>query len=241
MEIVPGVHAIDRLGAGRVYLYQEADPSTSLRASRLTLIDTGLAGSAERIFAAIERLGRRPEELRQVVITHYHRDHTGALADVVERTGAQVLVHALDAPVVRGERPPAPPNPTGAWRLLRPLLARGDATAKPVRVDRELTDGDEIELDGGARVVHAPGHTPGSIAIYVASRRLLFAGDAAANAFGVGPPSGPFGLFNEDRTQLRASFRKLAELDFEVACFGHGPPLQRDACLAFRRAAERLA
>src|SRR3990172_12408668 len=80
MEIVPGVHAIDRLGVGRAYLYQEGDPSTSLRASRLTLIDTGLAGSAERIFAAIERLGRQPEDLRQIVITHYPPDPTGALA-----------------------------------------------------------------------------------------------------------------------------------------------------------------
>ena len=232
MEIIPGVHTIDSLGVGRAYLYQEAD--------RLTLIDTGLAGSADRLYAAIEGIGRKPEELRRIVITHHHNDHIGSLADVVERTGAQVLAHPLDAPVVRGERPSPGPTASGLWRLLSPLLARGMRPAKPCRVDRELADGDEIDLDGGARVVHTPGHTMGSIALYLPARRLLFAGDAAINAFGLGPPSGVFGLHNEDRAQVRESFRRLAQLDFDVACFGHGRPLDRDASLAFRRAADRL-
>lgn len=233
MEIIPGVHAIDSLGIGRAYLYQEAD--------RLTLIDTGVAGSAERLFAAIEAIGRQPEDLRQIVITHYHNDHIGSLADVVERTDAQVLVHSVDAPVVRGDKSAPRPNATGVMRLILPLLARGNPPAKPARVDRELADGDEIDLDGGARVLHTPGHTMGSISIYLAARRLLFAGDAAANTLGLGPPSGPFGIFNEDRAEARASFRKLAELDFDVACFGHGAPLDKEASLAFRRAAEKLA
>lgn len=232
MEIIPGVHTIERLGIGRAYLYQEAN--------RLTLIDSGLPASAERIFAAIEGIGRRPEDLRQIVITHYHRDHIGSLAEVAERSGAQVLVHALDAPVVRGERPPAGPNVSGAWRLLLPLLARGERAARPAPIHRELADGNEIELDGGARVVHVPGHTPGSIALYLPRRRLLFAGDAAVRVFGIGPPAGVFGLFNEDRAQVGESFRKLAQLDFDVACFGHGPPLGREASRAFRRRAERL-
>ena len=232
MEIIPGVHAIEKLGVGRAYLYQEAD--------RLTLIDTGLANSADRVFAAIEAIGRQPEDLRQIVITHHHGDHIGSLANMVERTNAQVLVHAIDAPIVRGEQPPPGPTARGLWRALLPLLARGNKPAKPARVDRELQDGDEIDLDGGTRVLHVPGHTAGSIALHVPTKRLLLAGDAAANTFGLGPPSGPFGLFNEDQAQARASFRKLAELDFEVACFGHGRPLDREASLAFRRAAEKL-
>jgi len=232
MEIVPGVYAIDRLGVGRAYLYAEAD--------RLTLIDTGLPGSADRVYAEIERAGRKPEDLKQIVITHHHSDHAGALADVVARTGAQVLAHAIDAAVVRGDSPPGNADRRGLARLLTPVLGKSAKPPAPCRVDRELADGDEIELDGGARVLHVPGHTPGSIALYVPARRLLFAGDAASSALGLGPPRGPFGLFNEDQAQARASFRKLAELDFDAAFFGHGKPLDKGASLAFRRAAERL-
>ena len=151
-----------------------------------------------------------------------------------------MLAHSLDAPVVRGDAPLPRPNPGGALRLLRPLLARGTQSAPPAVVDRELADGDEVDLDGGAKVVHVPGHTTGSIAIHLPQRRLLFAGDAAVNALGLGPPSGPFGMFNTDRAQTRESFRKLAELEFDVACFGHGKPLDKDASRAFRRAAEKL-
>ena len=230
MEIIEGVHVIDSLGIGRAYLYAEAD--------RLTLIDTGLAGSADRIFAAIEAAGRKPGDLRQIIITHCHNDHIGSLANLVERTGAQVLAHSLDTPVVRGDAPP--PSPSGALRLLRPLLARAMQPAPAAAVDRELADGDEVDLGGGAKVLHVPGHTAGSIALHLPQRRLLFAGDAAVNALGLGPPSGPFGMFNADRAQTRESFRKLAELDFDVACFGHGKPLDKDASRAFRRAAEKL-
>ena len=225
MEVIAGVHTIEGLGIGRAYLYLEADS--------LTLIDTGLAGSADRILAAIEALGRRPQDLRQVVVTHHHRDHAGSLADVVERTDAQVLVHAIDAPVVRGDAPPPVPAGIGA------LLARRAQPAKPARVDRELQDGDEIDLDGRATVVHVPGHTAGSIALYLPARRLLFAGDAATGVLGVGAPAGPFGMFNENASQVKDSFRKLAALDFDVACFGHGKPLDRDASREFRIYAER--
>jgi glyoxylase-like metal-dependent hydrolase (beta-lactamase superfamily II) len=148
-----------------------------------------------------------------------------------------VLVHALDAPVLRGERAPAGPSGGGLWKLVYPFVARGAKPPKPSRVDRELADGDEIELDGGARIVHTPGHTPGSIAVYVPSRRLLFAGDAAANLFGLRPP---IGMFTEDHIEARASIRKLAQLDFDVVCFGHGKPLDKDASRAFRRLAEKL-
>ncbi len=231
MEILPGVHTIDRLGIGRAYLYQEADG--------LTLIDTGLPGSAERIFAAIERIGRRPEDLRQIVITHYHYDHAGSLAAVVERSGAQVLAHAFDAPVVRGDRAPAAGNGARLWRILY-RFGRGQKAPQATRVDRELHDGDEIDLDGGATVVHVPGHTMGSIALFVPNRKLLFTGDAVTNAFGLSLPAGLFGVFDEDRAELKPSFRKLAALDFDVACFGHGSPMNKDASRAFRRLAEQL-
>ncbi len=229
MEIIAGVHAVEGVDKGRAYLYQEAD--------RLTLIDTGLAGSAERIFGAIERLGRRPEDLRQIVITHYHSDHTGSLAEVVERTDAQVLAHALDAPVVRGEQPEAAPRLSKIEEQFFEALTKDVPPAPPSRVDREVVDGDEIDLDGGAKVVHVPGHTAGSIAIYLPKRRILFSGDAVERDL---DGRVIVGVFDVDPDEARRSFLKVAELDFEVACFGHGEPMDRGASLAFRRLADKL-
>ena len=230
MELIRGVHVIDR-GLVQAYLYQEAD--------RLTLIDTGLGRDAERILQEIAALGRKPQDLRQIVVTHSHADHTGSLAELVERTNAQVLAHELDAPVVRGDVPEPPPVfMSEIEREFSERISSDVPPVTPARVDRELVDGDEIDLGGGAQVVHVPGHTAGSIAVHVPKRRMLFLGDAAAR-----DPEGRLlvGVFNVDTQQARLSFRKLAQLDFEVACFGHGAPLDKDACLAFRRLAERLA
>lgn len=227
MKVIPGVHAINTHRMGRAYLYQEAD--------RLTLIDTGYAGRSGDIFTAIEALGRRVQDVRRTILTHWHIDHAGSVAALIERSErAEVIAHAFDAPIVRGERPG--PDPQGFWRFLGPGVRRLGPAFRPARVDREAQDGDEIDLDGGARIVHVPGHTAGSIAIYVPGRRLLFTGDAIANTLGLRKP---IGFFTEDHDAAPASIRKLAQLDFEVACFGHGRPLDKDASAKFRRMVDR--
>jgi glyoxylase-like metal-dependent hydrolase (beta-lactamase superfamily II) len=228
VEIIPGVHDID-LGMVHAYLYQEAD--------RLSLIDTGLTNSGAAIVDAIEGLGRKISDLKQIVVTHYHADHMGALAELAERTGAQVLAHVLDAPVVRGEQPEEEPRLSDLEKPFHEEISKSVMPARRCAVDRELVDGAEIELDGGAMVVHVPGHTAGSIALYVPKRRALFVGDAAARM-----PDGQLivGVFNVDPERTRASFRQLAELEFDAAFFGHGAPLDREASLGFRRVAEKL-
>ncbi len=230
MEIVPGVHSIDGLGVGRAYLYQEAD--------RLTLIDTGLTNSGAAIVDAIDGIGRKINDLKQIVVTHYHADHMGSLAEPAERSGAQVLAHALDAPVVRGEQPEEEPDLSALEEEVHAEISKNVHPARPCPVGHELLDGDDIELNGEALVVHVPGHTASSIAVYVPKRRALFTGDAAARM-----PDGQLlvGVFNVDPAQTRASFRRLAELEFDAVFFGHGAPMEQDASLAFRRLAEKLA
>jgi glyoxylase-like metal-dependent hydrolase (beta-lactamase superfamily II) len=73
--------------------------------------------------------------------------------------------------------------------------------------------------------------------VYIPSRRLLFAGDAAGYLAGLRLP---VGMFTEDGAAARASFRRLAQLNFDVACFGHGKPITKDASSAFRKFAGRL-
>jgi glyoxylase-like metal-dependent hydrolase (beta-lactamase superfamily II) len=100
-----------------------------------------------------------------------------------------------------------------------------------------VTDGAELPAAGGIRAVHTPGHTTGHVSYLWPDGGVLFVGDAATNMFrrlNVAP-------INEDDAAARASFAKLAELDFRVACFGHGSPIRGRAVDRFRRRLEKVA
>lgn len=223
MEILPNLRAIDFNGSVWAYLYVEADS--------LTLIDTGIAGDVRLILNEIDGVGRAVGDLRQVVLTHCHKDHAGTLSALQKLCDAPALAHQLDAPVIRGEAPVAEPTLSGPERQIFDSVAVGMPDAEPAKVHRELEDGDELDIGGGARVVHVPGHTPGSIAVYVPRAKVLFTGDAVASIDG--RPS--VGFFNVDPEQAKQSVRRLAELEFEVGCFGHGMPLTKEASFAFRK------
>ena len=87
-------------------------------------------------------------------------------------------------------------------------------------MDRELHDGDLVDFGGGAEILAIPGHTEGSIAVYLPHHCVLFTGDTIANVGTV-----MLGTFNQNRAQTVASFQRLAGLDVETACFGHGQPI----------------
>jgi glyoxylase-like metal-dependent hydrolase (beta-lactamase superfamily II) len=96
----------------------------------------------------------------------------------------------------------------------------------PANIEIEVEDGDDLPVAGGIKIIHTPGHTPGSICLYLKQEGLVFTGDLLARRLGVKLPSM---VFTADIPQEISSIRKLAELDFETACFGHGFPLRKDA------------
>jgi glyoxylase-like metal-dependent hydrolase (beta-lactamase superfamily II) len=228
MEVAPGVYSIERVRMAHAFLVE---------GEGLTLIDTGMRGSGESVLNALAALGRRVSDLRHIVISHHHFDHTGSLARLAEVSQATVSVHAADASYVRGDLPRPPFKRVGfsGW-FLRPFMGLFPQP-EPCHVDRELQDGDEIEAAGGLKVIHAPGHTPGHIALLMPSKRILFAGDAVLNVLGLRPP---MAMATVDMAQAKESVRKMAALDFDIACFGHGGVMRKDAVLRFRRFAERL-
>ena len=144
----------------------------------------------------------------------------------------------LDAPVIRGLIPGPLPQLTDAERdLYARIVTAGEIpSAPPARVDVEVGDGDLVEFGGGAAVVGTPGHTDGSVAIYLPEHRLAFTGDSAART-----PDGRVvvGPFNTDRDRAIDSLCCLAELDTDVACFGHGDPVMTGASGMLRTAADR--
>jgi glyoxylase-like metal-dependent hydrolase (beta-lactamase superfamily II) len=232
-EIFPFIYAIPG-GYVNTFLLTEEDG--------LTLIDSGLKGTERKIGRAIRQLGRKPSEVRNVLITHHHGDHVGSLAAIVAQSGAAVWAHPLDAPIIAGEKPRPHPNPASiAGRILGPLIERlPQNNPPPVTPTHEATDGAIIPIAGGVQVIHTPGHTMGHVAFLVPGHGgILFAGDAAARLLGrLGKPAL---MFTEDVGQTKESIRKLAALEFDTACFGHGSVLKGKANLEFRRYVERRA
>lgn len=203
----------------------------------LVVVDTGLPGSAPRIGAAIKEIGRKPSDVRSIIVTHAHPDHDGSAAALRRLTGAAIYMHEEDAALLRkgiGLRPltPSPGIPGIIFRLFIHPPAEVEAT----EVEGRLIDGGEAP--GRFRVVHIPGHCAGQVALYWATNGgVLIAADAAANQMGLG-----ISPAYEDLELGKRSLAKLAALDFEVAVFGHGNPILKGAAEAFRaRWAKRTA
>lgn len=230
IELLPRLRFI-RFPVGHAYLWHDPDG--------LTLIDAGLPESAPLIAAAIRQSGYQTADLRRLVLTHFHADHIGAAAGIAGWGEVEVLAHRDDAPFIRARAAgPAPDLADWEQPIYEQVMSQlAPEPVVPPRIDRELDDGDTLGFGDGAVAVAVPGHTPGSVALYLPRHQVLFTGDAVARG-----PAGQVmcGVFNVSRAQAAASLRRLASFDTEVACFGHGEPLTHDATAELQAAAQRL-
>ncbi len=226
MKVVPVVDCLYKVNLGMVNAY-------ILDEEELTLIDTGVPGSAEKILGALEKLGHAPEEVKHILVTHLHMDHTGSLAELKRRTGATVHMHPADAALVaegRGAREMNPAPGLLSFLVTKLFMKRAPSDVEPCETEEFLHDGDLLGFAGDLRVVHAPGHAEGQVAfLWPKSEGVLIAADAAANMMGLGYP-----IVVEDLDVAKSSLARLGQLEFEHACFGHGKPIVGGAAKAFR-------
>jgi glyoxylase-like metal-dependent hydrolase (beta-lactamase superfamily II) len=196
----------------------------------LVLVDTGIPGSARVIEQALASIGKRPADVRHILVTHCHADHAGSLAEMKRRTGAPATMHPLDAAMVReGKcRRPLVPSPGLLNALFFRLVSLFAPTKiEPAAVEHEVQDGQT--LPGGIRAIHVPGHCAGQLAfLWPEHGGVLLAADTAGNIFGL-----KLSPVYEDVDLGRQSLSKLAGLDFEIACFGHGKAILSGASKQF--------
>ncbi|MCH7786071.1 MAG: MBL fold metallo-hydrolase [Chloroflexi bacterium] len=207
MEIIPGVHAVPGIRWSRIYL---------IEGDTLALVDTGLPWSAQRVFNYIESIGRKPEELDTILMTHSHPDHTGGALKIIERTGAEIIAHADDTRRHSDETSLSYMGMGSSLRAPLPFLRR-------TPVSRLVSDGQVLPMLGGIRVIHTPGHTPGSVCYLLENRGLLFSGDTAFSNGERVSRSVPFPGYN--KPDYLKSLERLASLEFDTLCGGHGVPL----------------
>ena len=170
----------------------------------LMLIDTGAGWSVDKIIKNIETFGFDCKNLNKVILTHCHIDHIGGLPEIKKRFGSKVYIHKLDAP----------PLETGD-----PILTAAkwyQTTFPPTPVDVKFNLPEEVLMIGEQKIIclHTPGHTPGSICIYLdqGGKRILFGQDLH------GPLLSEFGSNLEDYGR---STKKLLDLEADILCEGH--------------------
>jgi glyoxylase-like metal-dependent hydrolase (beta-lactamase superfamily II) len=229
MEVIPNLYQLPLLGTGAFLLLEE----------QITVFDAGWRVSGRRVLEYLEYLGRSPQEISYILATHYHLDHIGGIAHIQEHSSGRVAAHELEAPFVQGRdgnRLPNPAcNPTLAF-LMSPVCSL--LRPRQFSVDIPLKDGSRLDLLGGMEVVHSPGHTPGSISLYFPQQGLLMVGDALQCRRG--RLELPSRWFSTNLAQAGESIRRLAQLDFEILCFSHFPPIKKNAARALRQFAETL-
>jgi glyoxylase-like metal-dependent hydrolase (beta-lactamase superfamily II) len=227
--ICPGLHYFSGLRVGRVYLIDDADG--------YTLIDTSIGSAAPKILQQLSASGRKPSDVRRILITHAHPDHTGSTPALKAATGAQVWASAIERPVIEGREPIG--RVEGAKRKGLARFFRPPATVLPgADVDRELSDGECLEdVMGGLQVVFTPGHAPGHLAFWQPAQRILFCGDVI---FRTPNMRLPYSFLTVDMDENKRSIARLAALEPSVICFGHGDPLTENAAAHLRSFAQRV-
>lgn len=230
MEVVPGLHWVDRIWDTKVYVLFDGE--------RVVVIDAATPGRAGAVWRHLESLGYPPQALDEIWLTHGDIDHMGSVAALKNGSGARVVAHRADAPLVEGkaDRELGPLPLAGTYETVFNGAIRRLFRYQPTTVDQPVGDGDTL---GSWRVVHVPGHTAGSVCFYQPVRKIAIVGDALNHRRGrLGAPPA---MFTPDMAQAHASVRKLADLAIDVCCFGHGQPLRENTQQHIRAFARSLS
>jgi glyoxylase-like metal-dependent hydrolase (beta-lactamase superfamily II) len=240
MEITKNVHTVDDVYGSNVVLLLDED---------ITIVDTGFPGNGPKIVDYIKNIGRQAEEVKRILITHFHFDHSGSALELHELTGASIIAHKDEVIGKAGEtlllRKGEESEPPPLWYKLA-LKATGlgsKRSNRPVRklhntpVHETVSHGDIIPSLGGINIIHSPGHTPGSISPFALGPKILFLGDSVIN--NIDRLSRPLMWDRSKRRTLDKSLQDLRELDAQIACFGHGPVLTEDVMTKVRGLTDR--
>jgi len=239
MKIAQGLY---RIGSDVVNSYLVVD------GDGVTIIDAGLPRYWKLLNGELARIGLTLDDVRALVLTHGDTDHIGFAGQLSREKGIPAYLHPADADRARLDvkKPNRGWGPVKAGPLVSFLWYSAREGGLRIRAAGELRpveDGQVLGVPGSPRIIHVPGHTPGSVAVHVPSADALFAGDLMTTrnvlTGATGPKPAPFTL---EPRQALASLGRIEGVDATWVLPGHGPAWDggvAEAVRLIRQAAEQ--
>jgi glyoxylase-like metal-dependent hydrolase (beta-lactamase superfamily II) len=228
-EIKDGIHLVDGLthpfpSVGMASYLVEETPHD------LTLIDTCFSADQAKLEEYLHNAGYEMSDIKRIVITHLHPDHAQSVNEIKRQSGgAEILSHWAEAAYLNHN--PAylgPPTWEATLKLINQLGVNpedvlrkyGSFDVEPIKVDRQLQDGDMVGKS--LQVIHTPGHTPGHISLYSKQHGIIFGGDIMfKSVLGINGLYVPPSTVSIDPITAAISARRISNLKFDTLLLAH--------------------
>jgi glyoxylase-like metal-dependent hydrolase (beta-lactamase superfamily II) len=238
-DVAPGIHRVEDAYTN-YYLLEEG--------GKVTIVDAGLPRSWGSVNAALREIGRRPQDVEAIVLTHAHFDHVGFAERAREEWHVPVWVHERDGSLVRHplhydheHTKLRHLNNPGGLVVLATMFINGMPLTKGVSEVRAFSHEEVLDVPGRPRPVFSPGHTHGHVALHLPDVGVLIAGDAVVTHDPYTGHKGPrivSGAATADSREALASLSALAETGAQTVLPGHGDPWTEGIGEAVARARE---
>lgn len=229
MRIIDGVEMLE-ISANIMGKPSVINPTLLLDNETIILVDTGFQGQLSKIQEVVENIGISFNKINMVILTHHDIDHIGSLKNIKSQLSDNIktLAHVEEIPYIQGDKCPIKlAKLEENLNLLSPEMKEIYETLKAafqsckIKIDKTLTDEQELPFCGGITVIHTPGHTIGHICLYLKKSKVLIAGDMLSiedGALVLSPEH-----INYDNSMNMKSLEKLANLDIQsVICYNGG-------------------
>jgi len=183
-----------------------------------TVIDSGTGSNFVRLYEIFKKMKLDFDNIKNIVNTHMHWDHIGGNGFF---KNAKIHIHEKDSNVLEKGDP----------EMSNAMYFNGNMHT--MKVERKLKEGDEVF---GFKVLHTPGHTPGSICLFDPKDKILISGDTIF-ADGVGRTD----LSGGNENDLNKSIEKLSNLKVETILPGHGEPVLKSGSKAINNIISSVA
>lgn len=177
---------------------------------QIILIDSGMKSSAKRIISYYDEIGKKPDI---ILITHYHLDHVGGLAQLHEKFSPKIYAPNVEIPVIEGKSKPV--QPKGLLSKFVSIMGKTDPVSGVLPAEEFSSD--------WITVIETPGHTPGSTSYLFGPEKMLFVGDAVNVKNSEASVNRQFSL---DLEKAEESKKKIMAMSGVTILPGHGEPLK---------------